>query len=223
MEYQKIANLIDDASNQPPKFRTKNSVEINDESRGTYNVNRQIKFKTTMLKSSLCDCIVKGAIAVNNTAATDADANNTNKKVVFKNIAPLNNCISEINNTQVDNAKDIDIVMPMYNLIECSDNYSKRCGSLWQYCKDIPAVNNNGEIVNFAVNNLTDSFDFKAKMTGQIGDDETKDVEIMAPLKYLSNFWRTLEMSLINCKVNLILTWLENCVIVATDVSDTKL
>ena len=120
MEYQKIANLIDDASNQLSKFKTKKWVEINDESRGTYNVNNQIKFKTTMLKSSLCDysdtyILVKGTITVNNTAAADADANNTNKKVIFKNRTPFTNWISEINNTQVDNAKDIDIVMPMYN------------------------------------------------------------------------------------------------------------
>ena len=136
MEYQKIANLIDrDASSEPNTFRTKNWVEINDESRGTYNVNSQIKFKATMLKSSLFDysdayILVKGTITVNNTAAADADANNTNKKVIFKNGASFTNCISEINNTQVDNAKDIDIVMPMYNLIEYSDNYSKASGSL---------------------------------------------------------------------------------------------
>ena len=137
MEYQKIANLIDDVSNQPPKFRTKNWVEIIEESRGTYNVISQIKFKTKMLKSSLCDyndaCIlVKGTITVNSTAAAGADARDANKKVMFKNCAPFTNCISEINNTQVDNAKDIDIVMPMYNLIEYSDNYSKISGSLWQ-------------------------------------------------------------------------------------------
>ena len=82
----------------------------NDESRGTYNVNSQIKFKTTMLKSSLCDysdayILAKGSIIVNNTAAADVDANNTNKKVIFKNCAPFTNCISEINNTQVGNAK----------------------------------------------------------------------------------------------------------------------
>ena len=108
--------------NQPSKFRTRNWVEINDESRGAYNVNSQIKFKTTMLKSSLCDysdayILVKGTISVNNTAAQGAAANNTNKKVIFKNCAPFTNCTSEINNTQIDNAKDIDIVMPMYNLI----------------------------------------------------------------------------------------------------------
>ena len=133
MEYQKIGNLIDDASNQPSKFRAINLVEINDESRLAYNVNSQItiKFKITMLKSSLCDysdayILVKGTISVNNTAAQDAAANNTNKKVIFKNCGPFTNCISEINNTQIDNAKDIDIVMPMYNLVEYSDNYAKQ-------------------------------------------------------------------------------------------------
>ena len=122
MEYQKIANLIDDTPNQPSKFRTRNWVEINDESRGAYNVNSQIQFKTTMLKSSLCDysdadILVKGTISVTNTSATGVAANNTNKKVIFKNCAPFTNCISEINNTQIHNAKDIDIVIPMYNLI----------------------------------------------------------------------------------------------------------
>ena len=130
MEYQIIANLIDDASNQPPKLRTRNWVEINDESRGAYNVNRQIKFKTTMLKSSLCDysdayILVKGTASVNNTAAVGADANNTNRKVILKNCAPFTNCISEINNTQIDNAKDIDIVMSMYNLIEKNKSTGK--------------------------------------------------------------------------------------------------
>ena len=122
MEYQKIVNLIDDTSNQLSKFRTRNWVEINNESRGAYTVNSQIKFKTTMLKSSSCDysgayILVKGTISVTNTAAADAAANNNNNKVIFKNCAPFTNCISEINNTQIDNAKDIDIVMPMYNLI----------------------------------------------------------------------------------------------------------
>ena len=225
MEYQKIANLIDDSSNQPSKFKTKNWVEINDESRGTYSVHSQIKFKTTMLKSSLCDysdayILVKGTISDNNTAAADADASNTNKKVKLKNSAPFTSFISEIINTQVDNAKDIDIVMPMYNLIEYSDNYSKISGSLWQYCKDIPAVDNHNAIVNFIENNLTDSFNFKVKMTGQTGDDRTRGIEIMVPLAYLSYFWHALELPLINCEVNLILTWSRNCVIVSTNVAN---
>ena len=145
MEYQKIANLIDDTSNQPSKFRTKNWVEINDESRGTYNVNSQIKFKTTMLKSSLCDysdayILVKGTITINGVGADAAarQADERDKGVTFKNCASFTNCISEINNAQVDNAKHIDIVMSMYNLIEYSDHYAKTSGSLWQYYRDKP-------------------------------------------------------------------------------------
>ena len=123
--------MFDNSPNQPSKFRRK--IGLN-ESRETYSVNSQTKFKTTMLKSSLFDysdayILAKGNITVNNTAAADANANNTNKKVIFKNCAPCTNCISETNNTQVNNAKDIDIVIPMYNLIECSDNYSKTSGS----------------------------------------------------------------------------------------------
>ena len=124
MEDQKIENLIDDVSNQPSKSRTKKWVEIIDESRGTYNVNSQIKLKTTMLKSSLCDysdaCIlVKGKITITG-AGDDAAARGAgerDKGVVFKNCAPFTNCISEINNTQIDNAKDFDTVMPRCDLI----------------------------------------------------------------------------------------------------------
>ena len=181
-----------------------------------------------MLRSSLCDysyeyILVKGNISVNNTAAEGAAANNTNKKVIFKNCAPFTNCISKINNTDIDNAKYIDIVMPMYNLIECSDNYSKTSGRLWQYYKDTPAVdaNNDNTIVNFNGDNTNDSFNFKAKITGQTNNDgEINGVEIMVPLKYLSNFWRTLEMPLINCEVELILNWSANCVIIYTNVDN---
>ena len=134
MEYQ--TNLLDNAPNKPSKLKTRNWVEINDESRGTYNTNAQIKFKTTMLKSILCDysdayILFKGNITVNNTAGAGAAANNTNKKVIFENCTPFTECKSETNNTQVDSAKYIDRVMPMYNLIEYSDNYSKTSGSLW--------------------------------------------------------------------------------------------
>ena len=154
MEYQKIINLLDNTSNKPSKFRTKNWIEINDDIIGAYSPNKNIRFKTAMLRSSLCDfsdayIVVKGNITVNNTAAQDANANNTNKKVIFKNCAPFTKCISKINNTQIDNAEYIDIVMPMYNLIEYSDNYSKTSASLWQYCKEIPAVNDNGNIEYF--------------------------------------------------------------------------
>ena len=172
-----------------------------------------------MLRSSLRDysdayILVKENISVNNNAGAGAGANNIGKKVIFKNCAPFTNCISKINNTQIDNAEYTDIVMPMYNLIEYSDNYSKTSGSLWQYCKEIPAVNNDGDIVDFNGANATDSFNFKTKITGQTAADNNNgniagrvNIEIMVPLKYLSNFWRTFEMPLINCEVELILTW----------------
>ena len=128
MEYQKIANLLNDASNKSSKFRTRNWFEINDEKRGAYYPNKQIRFKTEMVRSSLCDYSdayihVKGNISVNNTVAEGAAANNAAKEVIFKNCTPFTNCISKINNTQIDNAEYIDIVIPMYNLIEYSDNY----------------------------------------------------------------------------------------------------
>ena len=91
---------------------------------------------------------------------------------------------------------------------------------MWQYCNDISAVDNDNTIVDFAENNLTDSFNFKLKMTGQTGDDGTKNVEITVPLKYLSNFWRTLEMPLINCEISFILTWSSNCAVVSTNVTN---
>ena len=114
MEHQKIVNVLDIALNKPSKFRTRNWVEINDDISGAYSSDKQIRFKTAMLRSSLCYysdayILVRGNISVNNTAATAAAANNTNKKVSFKNCGPFTNCISKINNTQIYNAKYIDI------------------------------------------------------------------------------------------------------------------
>ena len=150
--------------------------------------------------------LVKGTITV--TGAGDNDAakrlDERNKGVIFKNCAPFTKGISRINNTDIDTTLDIDIVMPMYNLIEYSNNYSKTSGSLCKYYKDEPN------------DNITQSewFKFKTKITGKTPiAGNTKDVEIIVPLKYWSNFWRTLEMSLINCEVNLILTWSPTCVI----------
>ena len=164
-----------------------------------------------MLRSNLCDyadsyILVKGTITItgegDNASAERADERD--KGVTFKNCAPFTKFISRINNTDIDNAHDIDIVMPMYNLIEYSDNYSKTSGSLWQYYKDDP----NDNLAN------SESFQSKLKITGKPPNNgNTKDVEIIVPLKYSSNFWRTLEMPLINCEVNLILTWSKDCVI----------
>ena len=178
-----------------------------------------------MLKSCSCSysdgyILVKGTITVSNIAAADTNANSVSKKVIIKKFAPFTKRINEINNTQVDNANNTDSVMPMYKLIEYNDNYSKTSGSLWQYCKGIWAVNNNGDIVDFNEANITDLFNFKENITGKTGDDGINDVKIMVPWKYLSNFWRTLEMSLINCEINFILTWSANCVIASTAIAN---
>ena len=140
MEYQKMIKLLEKTPNQPSKFITKKWVEVNDESRGTYNINSQIKFKSSMLKLRFCNysdiyTLVSAAITVPNTATAGAAANNR-KNIITKNWAPFTNCISEINNTQIDNDKDMDIVMPIYNLIEYSDNYSKTSGSLYHYYRN---------------------------------------------------------------------------------------
>ena len=129
MEYKKIIKLVDDTPNQPTKFQAKHWVEINDESRVTCNTNSQIKFKISMLRSSLCDysdahILVRGTITE---AEVAVGGGNNNIQEVFKNCAPFTNYINEINNTKIDNAKNIDIVIPMYNLIEYSNNYSKQC------------------------------------------------------------------------------------------------
>ena len=140
--------MLDNASNQLPKFRTKNWVEINDESRRGYTTGSNIKFKTTKLRFSLCDyadayILAKGTITITG-AGDDAAARRAderNKGVTFKDCAPFTKCISKINDTEIENAQVIDIVMPTYNLIEYRDNYSKTSGSLWEYYKDEPNDN----------------------------------------------------------------------------------
>ena len=164
-----------------------------------------------MLRSNLCYYVdayilVKGTITITSVGDDDDAAkrlDEKNKGMIFKNCAVFTKCISRINGTQRDDTQDIDIVMPMYSLIEYSDNYSKTSRSLWQYYEDDPN------------DNITQSelFKCKIKITGKIpADGNTKNVEIIVPLKYLTNFWRTLEMLLINCKVNVILTWSKDCI-----------
>ena len=169
MEYQKIADLLyNNLSNQPCKFRKKNWVEINAESKESYRANSDIRFKTTILRSNLCDyadgyILAKGTITITRAgdAAAARQANERDKGVMFKNCAPFTKCICRINDADIDNAQDINIAMPMYNLIDYIDNYSKTSGRLWQYYK----VDLN--------NNLKDSksFNSKIKITGKTPND----------------------------------------------------
>ena len=181
------------------RFRTENWVEINDESKRKYD-NNNIRFKTSMLRSNLCDfsdayILVKGTITVPNMTTAGASVNNTNKKLILKNCVPFTDCITKINNKQVDDAQDINTVMPMHNLIEYSDPYLKASRSLWQYNRDELALNANSEVIDFpANNNNSASLKFKQKITGQKRNSVAKYVKIMVSLKYLSDFSRTLQM-----------------------------
>ena len=120
------------------------------------------------------------------------------------------------------NAEDLDVVMPLYNLLEYSKNCSKAKGRFWDYYRDEPnsdidGANNN---VNYSIKD-SKSFDYKTSITGKLeGNNTEKEVEIVVPLKHLSNFWRTLDMPLINCEINLILTWSENCVLTSKATRD---
>ena len=133
------------------------------------------------------------------------------KKLVLKNNAPFINCNPKINGVQIDNAEDLDVIMPMYNLLECSKNYRKTTVSLWNYCRDESNSGADGGI-NYSFMD-SKSFGYKANfIEGSVTqDDLTKNgVKIVVPLKYLSHFWRSLNIPLINCEIELILTWFKN-------------
>ena len=186
-----------------------------------------------MLGSDLCDysdayIIVKGNItfgkktftandfdAPNNTAA-NATATLWWKKLVFKDNAPFISWISKINGVQIDNAEDLDVLMPMYNLLEYSKNYRKTADSLWNYYRDEPNSGANGGI-NYSIMG-SKSFDYQANFieSSVTQNNLTKsDVKIVMLLEYLSSFWRNLNIPLINCEIELILTWFKNCVLIS--------
>ena len=133
-----------------------------------------------MIRSNLCDYSdpyvhLKRTIIVPDTSAQVAAANNRNKTVIFKNCAAFIICLSQINNTQVDDAHDIDVLIPMHDLIEYSDTYSKTSGSLWQFYRDEPALDNNKAIIDFpADNNNSILFKFKEKIPGQTENNGKK-------------------------------------------------
>ena len=158
-----------------------------------------------MLRSDLCYysnayIVVKGTITV-----TDPDNAKRNKSVAFKNNAPFINCISKINGIKIDNAEDLDVVMPMYNLLEYSKNYRKTTGSLWNYYRDEPSnpLSSNSESFKYWTSITGNTYDGDED-ANKVGKNET---EVAIPLNRLSNFWRTLNISLINCEIELILTW----------------
>ena len=222
METQKIANLLNDSEKLNSKFATRKWYIINNQNNGQYGRGNEndstIKFETKVIKPNLCDysdayILVTGDIKVAGVAA------NTN--VAFKSCAPFTRCVTHINDEHVKTAENVDIIMPMYNLIEYSDTYADSSGSLYQFKRDESPMNNAGNSNNVALDNAT-SFKYKASLLGKAtdadGNDRSlKNTKIVVPLKYLSSFFRSLEMPLINCKIHLELNWNNNCVMYGAD------
>ena len=193
-----------------------------------------------MLRSDFCDCndayiVVKGVVTV---SAEEKDGDEMNRDFVLKNNAPFISCISKINRVLIENVEDLDVVMSVYNLLEYSKNYSKTFGSLWNYYRDELTDETDNNSPNKNVIN-SESCKYKTSITGstynvprKITDEDdnvadnsnydqnkrgTREVKIAVLLKHVSNFWRALDMLLINCEVSLILSWSATCVITSME------
>ena len=226
MEYDKINNLLGSESEILSKFVTREYVRVNSLS-NTYNENKSIRFKTPMLISDLCD-YVDAYVLVNDTILVNGlnPRDRQNTPVILQNNAPFVSCITKINNELIENADDVDIVMPMYNLLEYSENYRKTIGSLYNYYRD--ELNDDANLNNFANNNVVSSntFNYKSKIIGNTYNVDSKivpaaggarvanpdydannsgkkSIELAIPLKYLGNFWRALNIPLISCEMSL--------------------
>ena len=220
MEYDKINNLLlseDNESEQLSKFVTREYVRVNS-LLDTYNENKSIRFKTRIVRSNLCDysdgyILVKGTITV----AGNNQRDRQNRPLILKNNVPFISCITRINGELIEDADDLDIVMPMYNLLEYSKNYRKTIGSLYNYYRDkLSNDADNNQFNNIKVVN-SNTFKYKNKIVDNTDNQGTKDIELAIPLKYLGNFWRALNIPLISCEVSLELKWDKNCVITSLE------
>ena len=189
MEYQKITKMLGTTLDEVLRLITKKWVKVHDQSGSAddrYKPSKQIRFKTSMLRSDLCDysdayIVVKGTIIV-----TKPNSDLYEKKLAFKNNAPFTSCISKTNNTLIVNAEDLDIVMTMYNFLECSKNYSKTIGSFSNHYRDEPnsGLGSDNNNVNYSVKD-SKSFDYKTSITGKLeGNNAERKVKIVVSLKY---------------------------------------
>ena len=222
MENQKIINLLDKIDTDSKHFATKKWYIINDENNTNYGVNKDTgadnpdtnKYDARILKPNLCD-YAEAYILVDGTIRSGASVNAT--RLALKNCAPFTKYNLEINDEHVDTGENLDIVMPMYNLIECSDNYQDSSATLYQYKRDEPPED---DVAADLTADNSSSFKYKIKLLsnvievgGNAAGVRRLNVKIAVPLKYLSNFFRLLEMPLINCKIKLNLTWKKECVL----------
>ena len=216
MENQKIINLLDKIDTDSKHFATKKWYIINHENNTNYGVNKDtgadtpdtIKYDTRVLKPNLYD-YAEAYMLVDGTIRAANALNAT--RLALKNYAPFTKCNLEINDEHVDTAEHLDIVMPMYNLIEYLDNYQDSSATLYQYRRDEPPEDDGA--ADLTADNSS-SFKYKIKLLGNIPQldadaarAERLNIKVVVPLKYLSNFFRSLEMPLINCKIKLNLTW----------------
>ena len=224
MENQKIINLLDKIDTDSKHFVTKKWYIINDENNTNYGVNKDtgadnpdtIKYDTKLLKPNLCD-YAEAYILVDGTIRGTGGNNNT--RLALKNCAPFTKCNLEINDEHVDTAENLDRAMPMYNLIEYSDNYQDSSATVYQYKRDEPPE---ADAVADLTTNTSSSFKYKVNLLGKPvldGNISKRSVKVVVPLKCLSNCFRSLEMPLINCKIKLNLTWMKKCVL-STDAGD---
>ena len=218
MENRKIINLLDKIDTDSKHFSTKKWYIINDENNTNYGLNKDtgadnpdtIKSDTRVLKPNLCD-YAEAYILIDGTIR--AVAANANIRLALKNCAPFTKCNLEISDEHVDTAKNLDITVPMYNLIEYSGNYQDSSATLYQYKRDEPPEDD--AVADLTAGNSS-SFKYKVSLLGNLvvaNNIARINVKVVVPLKYLSNFFRSLEMSLINCKIKLNLTWKKACVI----------
>ena len=234
MENQKIINLLDKIDTASKHFATKKWYIINDENNTNYGVNKDtavddpdtIKYDTRVLKPNLCDYVEAYILVDGTIRAAAADANN---RLALKNCAPFTKCNLEINDEHVDTAENLDITMPMYNLIEYSDNYQDSSATLYQYKRDEPPEAN---AINDLTTDTSSSFKYKVSLLDNPvldGNITRRSVKVVVPLKYLSKFFRSLETPLINCKIKLNLTWKKECALSNQDgnavfiINDTKM
>ena len=240
MGYNKITNILGKLDkDEIPKFATIKWIEIFDQSNGTYNPNKDIRFKTPQIRDDLCDfndayIVVTGRINLEN-SNLPAGANYNDipdgvvnpKKVALKNSVPFFNCTLKINNQLIEDAQDFDTVRPMYNLLYYSKNFRKTKGSFWNYYPDKPNSgysaqpddqNNNlyERTRVFYTTKNSESFDYKNKIIGNLPDNnnaELPNIKIIVPLKDISSFISDLNFVMINTEFELMLKWSQNCVL----------
>ena len=209
MEHQKILNVLNEADDS--KFVTRKWNFVNDQSNANYDVETEIICNTEVLRSNFCDYNYPYILIRSDILTT---SHNNPTPVGFKNCAPFTKCNTKIDGTTLDDGEDIDLVMPMYNLLDISSNYSDTTGGLWVYSED-ESTNFDADIGS---NNAFKSFEYKAKLLENTFADGNnsilKNATITVALKSLSNIWRSLEMPLINCEVELKLRWTKHCVFI---------